>query len=191
MSPAQMHAWWRRFYPVMKVPKKFLYKGAPELIQRIEFGEFDTDPLFVQAKLEEALLQSKIDLINTERMGREAKEDKIYWETKSHKKRMRIMLEKHQENEFKLLRSLRESLIKGFEMTDERVDQIMETCDGDARFLFYFCFYEKRGQILTEEEYDKIPRLIQAQPKHMLRKKQIKYQETWNKIADQLHEKLR
>jgi hypothetical protein len=191
MSPAQMHAWWRRFYPVMKVPKKFLYKGAPELIQRIEFGEFDTDPLFVQAKLEEALLQSKIDLINTERMGREAKEDKIYWETKSHKKRMRIMLEKHQENEFKLLRSLRESLIKGFEMTDERVDQIMETCDGDARFLFYFCFYEKRGQILTEEEYDKIPRLIQAQPKHVLRKKQIKYQETWNKIADQLHEKLR
>jgi hypothetical protein len=191
MNPAQIHAWWRRFYPVMKVPKKFLYKGAPELIQRIEFGEFDTDPLFVQAKLEEVLLQSKIDLINTERMGKEAKDEKIYWETKSHKKRMRIMLEKHQENEFKLLRSLRDSLIKGFEMTDERVDQIMETCDGDARFLFYFCFYEKRGHILTEEEYDKIPRLIQAQPKHMLRKKQIKYQETWNKIADQLHEKLR
>ncbi len=191
MSPAQIHAWWRRFYPVMKVPKKFLYKGAPELIQRIEFGEFDTDPLFVQAKLEEVLLQSKVDLINAERMGREAKEDKIYWETKTHIKRMRIMREKHHENEFKLLRSLRDSLIKGFEMTDERVDQIMETCDGDARFLFYFCFYEKRGQILTEEEYDKIPRLIQAQPKHMLRKKQIKYQETWNKIADQLHEKLR
>jgi hypothetical protein len=191
MNPAQIHAWWRRFYPVMKVPKKFLYKGAPELIQRIEFGEFDTDPLFVQAKLEEVLLQSKIDLINVERMGREAKEDKIYWETKTHKKRMRIMREKHHENEFKLLRSLRDALIKGFEMTDERVDQIMETCDGDARFLFYFCFYEKRGQILTEEEYDKIPRLIQAQPKHMLRKKQIKYQETWNKIADQLHEKLR
>jgi hypothetical protein len=191
MNPAQIHAWWRRFYPVMKVPKKFLYKGAPELIQRIEFGEFDTDPLFVQAKLEEVLLQSKIDLINVERMGREAKEDKIYWETKTHKKRMRIMREKHHEDEFKLLRSLRDALIKGFEMTDERVDQIMETCDGDARFLFYFCFYEKRGQILTEEEYDKIPRLIQAQPKHMLRKKQIKYQETWNKIADQLHEKLR
>jgi hypothetical protein len=191
MNPAQIHAWWRRFYPVMKVPKKFLYKGAPELIQRIEFGEYDTDPLFVQAKLEEVLLQSKVDLINAERMGREAKEDKIYWETKTHKKRMRIMREKHHENEFKLLRSLRDALIKGFEMTDERVDQIMETCDGDARFLFYYCLYEKRGQILTEEEYDKIPRLIQAQPKHMLRKKQIKYQETWNKIADQLHEKLR
>lgn len=191
MNPAQIHAWWRRFYPVMKVPKKLLYKGAPELLQRIEFGEYDTDPLFVQAKLEEVLLQSKVDLINAERMGQEAKDEKIYWETKSHKKRMRIMLEKHHENEFKLLRSLRDSLIKGFEMTDERIDSIMETCDGDARFLFYYCLYEKRGQILTEEEYDKIPRLIRAQPKHMLRKKQIKYQETWNKIADQLHEKLR
>ena len=191
MNPAQIHAWWRRFYPVLKIPKKYLYKGAPELIQRIEFGEFDTDPLFVQVKLEEAIIQSKIDLINSEIMGAEAREEKIHWHTKSNRKRIGIMLEKHHENEFKLLRSLRDALVKGFEMTEERVDQIMETCDGDARFLFYFCFYEKRGQILTEEEYDKIPRLIQAQPKHILRKNQIKHQETWNKIAEQLHEKLR
>lgn len=191
MNPAQIHSWWRRFYPVMKIPKKFLYQGAPELIQRIEFGEFDTDPLFVQVKLDEAILQSKINLIESERMGKDAKNDKIYWETKSYKKRIRIMLEKHDEIEFKLLRSLRELLIKGFEMTEERIDKIMETCEGDARFLFYFCFYEKRGQILTEEEYDKIPRLIKAQPKHILRKNQIKYQKTWNKIADQLNENLR
>lgn len=191
MNPAQIQAWWRRFYPVMKIPKKFLYKGAPELIQRIEFGEFDTDPLFVQIKLDEAILQNKIDLIKTERMGKEAKEEKIYWETKSHRKRIRIMLEKHHENEFKLLHSLKDSLIKGFEMTEERVNEIMETCDGDARFLFYFCFYEKRGQILTEEEYNKIPRLIKSQPKHILRRNQTKYQETWNKIANQLNENLR
>lgn len=191
MNPAQIHAWWRRFYPVLKIPKKYLYKGAPELIQRIEFGEFDTDPLFVQVKLEEAIIQSKIDLINSEIMGPEAREEKIHWHTKSNRKRIGIMLEKHHENEFKLLRSLRDALVKGFEMTEDRVDQIMETCDGDARFLFYFCFYEKRGQILTEEEYDKIPRLIQVQPKHILRKNQIKHQETWNKIAEQLHEKLR
>jgi len=191
MNPVQIHARWRRFYPVLKIPKKYLYKGAPELIQRIEFGEFDTDPLFVQVKLEEAIIQSKIDLINTEIMGPEAREEKIHWHTKSNRKRIGIMLEKHHENEFKLLRSLRDALVKGFEMTEERVDQIMETCDGDARFLFYFCLYEKRGQILTEEEYDKIPRLIQAQPKHILRKNQIKHQQTWNKIAEQLHEKLR
>jgi hypothetical protein len=191
MNPGQIHSWWRRFYPAMKIPKKLLYKGAPELIQRIEFGEFDTDPLFVQIKLDEAILQNKIDFIEGERMGHDAKNERVYLETKSHRKRIRIMTEKYNENEFKLLRSLRDSLIKYFEITEERIDQIMETCDGDSRYLFYLCLYEKRGQVLTEEEYNTIPRLIKTQPKHILRKNQIKYQETWNKIAEQLHESLR
>lgn len=191
MNPGQIHSWWRRFYPTMKIPKKLLYKGAPELIQRIEFGEFDTDTLFVQIKLDEAILENKIALIEEERMGYDAKNERIYLETKSHRKRIRIMTEKYNENEFKLLHSLRDSLIKYFGITEERIDQLMETCDGDARYLFYFCFYEKKGQILTEEEYNRIPRLIKTQPKHILRKNQTKYQETWNKIAEQLHEKLR
>ena len=38
---SRQFTWWRRFHGVVKLPKKYLFKGASELQQRIEFGEYE------------------------------------------------------------------------------------------------------------------------------------------------------
>ena len=42
---SRQFTWWRRFWGTRKIPKKYLYKGASELQQRIEFGEYEVDNL--------------------------------------------------------------------------------------------------------------------------------------------------
>ena len=65
MSSRQF-TWWRRFHGVVKLPKQYLYKGASELQQRIEFGEYEFDHLGREIYLEDLIYKSKADNIKDE-----------------------------------------------------------------------------------------------------------------------------
>ena len=42
--------WWRRFHGDVKLPKKYMYKGASQLQQRIEFGEYEFTCIIIGLK---------------------------------------------------------------------------------------------------------------------------------------------
>ena len=47
--------WWRRFHSPIKLKKNQMWKGYPQLLQRIEFGEFEYCHLSEECLLEEEL----------------------------------------------------------------------------------------------------------------------------------------
>ena len=54
---SRQFTWWRRFWATRKMPKQMLYKGASELQQRIEFGEYEVDELGGEYHLEELIYE--------------------------------------------------------------------------------------------------------------------------------------
>ena len=177
MSSRQF-TWWRRFHGVVKVPKQYLYKGASELLQRIEFGEYECDHLGREVYLEDLIYEAKIEAIKKEKpwLQGESLADAIEYDRKQHSKRKAVMWKNHLEIEQKLLWKLAEDLSHEFKMSKEEVSDIMETFDGTTRELYFKCM-----SISTGKEIDptKMQRFFPEQPRHILKPKERKYAKMW------------
>jgi hypothetical protein len=170
--------WWRRFHGVVKLPKQALYKGAPELLQRIEFGEFEFNHLGREWYLEDKIYGLKVDQLKADKpwLTDDSLEDQVVYIRKQSNKRKNAIMKAHLEIETGLLYQLKQELAKEFKMEPERVGQIMESFDGTTRELYFQLMSITQGRTYDAEQ---IPRLIREQPRHILKPKERKYAELW------------
>jgi len=170
--------WWRRFHSVMKVPKQYLYKGASELLQRIEFGEFEFDHLGREYYLEDLIYDEKVAevLIESPWLNDETLRERMDYDRKLKNKRKNLIMKNHLEKEQKLLWALAEGLSTEFDMPREDVDKIMEEFDGTTRELYYHIKSIKLGKYYDPE---KAQRFVREQPRHILKPKERKHVQKW------------
>lgn len=170
--------WWRRFHGVMKVPKKYLYKGASEFLQRIEFGEFEFDHLGREYHLEDLIYEEKLAKVLEESpwLGGEALAEKMEYDRKLTNKRKALIMKNHLEKEQKLLWAIAEGMAKEFDILKEDVHDIMETFDGTTRELYYHIKSIKNGRYYDPEEQQQF---IREQPRHILKPKERKHANKW------------
>ena len=177
MSSRQF-TWWRRFHGVIKVPKQYLYKGASELLQRIEFGEYECDHLGREIYLEDVIYEAKVEALKKERpwLEGESLNEALEYDRKQYSKRKAVMMKNHLEIEQKLLWKLAEDLAKEINMDKDNVSKIMETFDGTTRELYFKCM-----SISNDKEIDptKMQRFFPEQPRHILKPKERKYAKHW------------
>lgn len=175
--------WWSRFHGVMKVPKKYLYKGASELLQRIEFGEYEFDHLGREIYLEDLIYQQKLEqtLQESPWLKGETLDDRMSYDRKLYNKRKSAIMKKHLENEQKLLWKLAEELAREFDLTKEFISNEMETFDGTTRELYYHIKSIKLGRHFDPERQQ---RFVREQPRHILKPKERKYADLWIKLVN-------
>lgn len=175
---SRQFTWWRRFGGTVKLPKKYLYKGASELLQRIEFGEYEFDHLGREIYLEDKIYEAKVEAIKKEKpwLKGETLTEALEYDRKQYNKRKAVMMKKHLENEQVLLWKLAEELSKEFKLPKDDVSELMETFDGTTRELYFKCM-----SIATGKEIDpsKMQRFFQEQPQHILKPKERKYIKLW------------
>jgi hypothetical protein len=173
--------WWRRFHSVVKLPKQALYKGAPELLQRIEFGEFEFNHLGREWYLEDKIFEQQINQLKIDKpwLTEESLEDQTIYIRKLTNKRKNSIMKSHLEIEMSLLQLLKTELAKEFEMDSDEVREIMETFDGTTRELYLHLLSLKQGRTYDPEQ---IPRLFREQPRHILKPKERKYEKLWMEV---------
>lgn len=179
---SRQFTWWRRFGGTVKLPKKYLYKGASELLQRIEFGEYEFDHLGREVYLEDKIYEAKVEAIKKEKpwLKGETLAEALEYDRKQYNKRKAVMMKKHLENEQVLLWKLAEELSKEFKLPKDNVSELMETFDGTTRELYFKCM-----SIATGKEIDpsKMQRFFQEQPQHILKPKERKYIKLWMELV--------
>lgn len=175
---SRQFTWWRRFHGVVKIPKQYLYKGASELLQRIEFGEYEFDHLGREVYLEDVVYQYKEDIVKKQSpwLNSETLVDAMEYDLKQRNKRKAVMMKKHLEYEFTLLRKLRDDLAHEFALESELVGDLMETFDGTTRELYFKCMSISIGKEIDPE---KMQRFFKEQPRHILKPKERKYANLW------------
>jgi hypothetical protein len=91
--------WWRRFHSVVKLPKQALYKAAPELLQRIEFGEFEFNHLGREWYLEDKIFEQQINQLKADKpwLTKESLEDQTIYIRKLTNKRKNSIMKSHLE----------------------------------------------------------------------------------------------
>jgi len=175
---SRQFTWWRRFWATRKMPKQMLYKAASELQQRIEFGEYEVDNLGREYMLEELIFEQKEKALRKEKpwLTEESYREQIQPERKQYRKRQNLIMKAHLEAEHKLLHKLREKLSEEFGVAQDRIQEEMEEFDGTTR---EFYFHIKSIGLGRTFNADKQPRLIQEQPRHILKPKERKYVDLW------------
>lgn len=183
MSSRQF-TWWRRFAGVVKLPKQYLYKGASELLQRIEFGEYECDHLGREVYLEDLIYETKVDAIKKEKpwLKGESLDEAVEYDRKQYSKRKAVMWKNHLEIEQKLLWKLAEDLAKEFNMSKDDVTELMETFDGTTRELYFKCMSISTGKTIDPT---KMQRFFPEQPRHILKPKERKYAKLWIELVKQ------
>ena len=173
--------WWRRFHGVRKLPKKYLFKNASELLQRIEFGEYEFNHLGREVYLEDKIYQSKLEAVleKSPWLSGEALDEQMEYDRKQKNKRISLIMKSHLETEAKTLNKLSISLANEFNLSVHRVQNIMETFEGTTRELFFKCM-----SIVNNREIDaqKMQRYIQPQPIHVLKPKEMQYASLWREV---------
>jgi len=178
---SRQFTWWRRFWGVRKIPKKYLYKGASELLQRIEFGEFEVNNLGREIHLEDSIYEAEVKRIQKESpwLKDDTLEEAIADARKQRNKRKTKMMEAHLKAEHLLLRDIMTKFAEEFNIDPEIVKNEMEEFDGTTR---EFYFHIKSIALDKTFDPDKQPRLILEQPRHILKPKERKYIILWTKL---------
>ena len=178
---SRQFTWWRRFWGVRKIPKKYLYKGASELLQRIEFGEFEVNNLGREIYLEDLIYEAEVKRIQKESpwLKDDTLEEAIADARKQRNKRKTKMMEAHLKAEHLLLRDIMNKLAEEFNLDPEIVKNEMEEFDGTTRELY---FHIKSIALNRLYDPNKQPRLILEQPRHILKPKERKYIVLWTKL---------
>ena len=178
---SRQFTWWRRFWGVRKIPKKYLYKGASELLQRIEFGEFEVNNLGREIYLEDLIYEAEVKRIQKESpwLKEDTLEEAIADARKQRNKRKTKMMEAHLKAEHLLLRDIMNKLAEEFNLDPEIVKNEMEEFDGTTRELY---FHIKSIALNRLYDPNKQPRLILEQPRHILKPKERKYIALWTKL---------
>jgi len=179
---SRQFTWWRRFGGTVKLPKKYLYKGASELLQRIEFGEYEFDHLGREVYLEDKIYEAKVEAIKKEKpwLKGETLTEALEYDRKQYNKRKAVMMKKHLENEQVLLWKLAEELSKEFNIPKDDVSELMETFDGTTRELYFKCMSIATGKVIDPS---KMQRFFQEQPQHILKPKERKYIKLWMELV--------
>jgi len=177
--------WWRRFWPTQKLAPQQFYKGGSKLLQRIEFGEFEFEPLSSEVLLEEEIYRLKCEEIDAlEGYHPDTLNDMKITERKKKNKRVNVMLSHHLDWEQNRLHELVLQLAKEFNVEIEFVYDTMETFDGTTRELyFHIKAIAENREPKTSEEVLMFPRMQVEQSRHILKPKQKKYEQTWTKIV--------
>jgi len=175
---SRQFTWWRRFWGIRKIPKQHLYRGVSELLQRIEFGEFEVDSLGREFYLEDVILQKFCKDIRDEKpwITEIALEEQVRGYRKKQHKRKELIMKAHLLAEHKILLNLKTKLAKEFKLEPKVIQDAMEEFDGTTR---EFYFYIKSIALGRTFDPDKQPRLIQEQPRHILKPKERKYVDLW------------
>lgn len=175
---SRQFTWWRRFWGTRKIPKKYLYKGASELQQRIEFGEYEVDNLGREFYLEDAIYEKFCNDLRKEKswLTEDSFQEQIQDYRKQQHKRKQLIMKAHLEAEQKLLANLRNALAEEFDLAKDLVMQEMEEFDGTTRELY---FHIKSIALGKTYNPDKQQRLILEQPRHILKPKERKYVDLW------------
>ena len=178
---SRQFTWWRRFWGVRKIPKQYLYKGASELLQRIEFGEFEVNNLGREIYLEDSIYEAEVKRIQKESpwLKEDTLEEAIADARKQRNKRKTKMMEAHLNAEHLLLRDIMNKLAEEFNLDPEIVKNEMEEFDGTTRELY---FHIKSIALNRLYDPNKQPRLILEQPRHILKPKERKYIVLWTKL---------
>lgn len=178
---SRQFTWWRRFWGVRKIPKQYLYKGASELLQRIEFGEFEVNNLGREIHLEDSIYEAEVKRIQKESpwLKEDSLEEAIADARKQRNKRKTKMMEAHLKAEHLLLRDIMNKLAEEFNLDPEIVKNEMEEFDGTTRELY---FHIKSIALNRLYDPNKQPRLILEQPRHILKPKERKYIVLWTKL---------
>jgi hypothetical protein len=178
---SRQFTWWRRFWGVRKIPKKYLYKGASELLQRIEFGEFEVNNLGREIHLEDSIYEAEVKRIQKESpwLKDETLDEAIADARKQRNKRKTKMMEAHLKAEHLLLRDIMTKFAEEFNLDPEIVKNEMEEFDGTTR---EFYFHIKSIALNRLYDPNKQPRLILEQPRHILKPKERKYIVLWTKL---------
>jgi hypothetical protein len=178
---SRQFTWWRRFWGVRKIPKQYLYKGASELLQRIEFGEFEVNNLGREIHLEDSIYEAEVKRIQKESpwLKEDTLEEAIADARKQRNKRKTKMMEAHLKAEHLLLRDIMNKLAEEFNLDPEIVKNEMEEFDGTTRELY---FHIKSIALNRLYDPNKQPRLILEQPRHILKPKERKYIVLWTKL---------
>lgn len=177
--------WWRRFYPTQKLDKDQFFKAGSKLLQRIEFGEFECEPLSSEVYLEEEIYRLKCEEIDQlEGYHPDTLEEMKIVERKKKNKRVNVMLSHHLEWEEGRLYQLRDELVKEFKLTKEYVWDTIENFDGTTRELyFYFKSIVNGTKPKSSDDIERIPRMQPMQQRHILKPKQRIHKKTWQKIV--------
>lgn len=175
---SRQFTWWRRFWGTQKIPKKYLYKGASELLQRIEFGEFEVDSFGREWYLEDAIYEKYCADLKAEKpwLKPDAFEEQVRDYRKQQNKRKNLIMKAHLEAEQKLLIKLREGLANEFSLSKDQVQAEMDEFDGTTREFYFHIKSIALGKIYDP---NKQPRLIPEQPRHILKPKERKYVDLW------------
>ena len=179
---SRQFTWWRRFGGVVKLPNKYIYKGASELLQRIEFGEYEFDHLGREVYLEDQIYEAKLEAVKKERpwLEGESLNEAMEYERKQYNKRKAVMMKNHLETEQKLLWKLADELATEFKMDKDDVSELMETFDGTTRELYFKCMGISIGKEIDPE---KMQRFFPEQPRHILKPKERKYAKLWIELV--------
>lgn len=174
--------WWRRFYSVRKLPKKYLFKGASELLQRIEFGEYEFNHLGREVYLEDKIFEYKRAQIIAKSpwLKGEALEERLEYDRKQRHKRKLAIMSAHLEAEDRLIAQLAKGLSSEFDLEYDFIMELMESFDGTTRELYFKCMSLATGKEIDPE---KMQRFFQAQPVHILKPKEQKYLNLWLKLV--------
>lgn len=162
-----------------------MYKGASKLLQRIEAGEFEHDGLWEQSYLEDAILDYTMNEFVEKNPGvSQDLYEKVYVDNRKKKsKRVGVMRENHLKNEINMLYNLKNELAKEFGIEDDIVWNFIEEFDGTTRELYFAVKDLANGKpIRSAEATAQIPRLINQQPRHILKRANLKYLPLWRKI---------
>ena len=176
--------WWRRFHNIRKLPKNMLFKSASELLQHIEFGEYEFNHLGKEVALEDVIYKYKVAQIKRKSpwLKGETLDEATGYNRKQRNKRRELLMKHHLKTEAKLLNQLAIKLAKEFDLKLESVKELMETFDGTTRELYFKCM-----SIATNREIDpnKMQRFFQPQPEPSLKPKEQKYNKLWQQILKQ------
>jgi len=177
--------WWRRFETQHKLQTRDFFKGGSRLLQRIEFGEFELDPLGEQSKLEEAIFEKKCEQINKlEGFHKLSLQDMIAEERKKKNKRIKIIMENHFKNEHNRVSLLIDGLSKQFNVDSRSIEKLMHSFDGTVRhFYFYVKAMAEDRKLPTEEDVLMMPRMWKMQHRHLLKRSESKYNQLWKNIV--------
>jgi hypothetical protein len=182
---SRQFTWWRRFYSTQKLQPKHMFKGASKLLQRIEAGEFEHDGLWEQSYLEEEIADQKFDEFKKKNQGiSQDVLDNVYVDFRKNKnKRMGIMRENHLKNEINLLHNLKVELAKEFDLEERVVWDFMQEFEGDTRHMYFAVKDIANGkQPRGKEDVERLPVMIQPQPRHLIKRANAKYLPLWKKI---------
>ena len=160
-----------------------MFKGASQLLQRIEFGEFEFDHLGREVYLEDVIYEKQVKDLTIEKTylkTKDALEDQIVTFRKQYNKRKAVIMKNHLESENKLLRKLSEELDAEVKLGIDIIREVMETFDGTTRELYFKCMGMQTGKDIDP---NKMQRFINEQPRHILKPKERKYVKLWMKLV--------